>query len=214
MLQIESGANYKATVVRITNLRPHTNADKLICTNIFGNNVIVGKDTQIGDLGVYFVVESQLSEEFSKANDLIRRKDENGKAAGGMLEANRRIKCISLRGEKSMGLWMPIECMNRLFSNGKALDTWNEGYEFDEYLKVPICQKYVPKTNNSNKEMSGKKARQPRESKIIPNQFRFHGNTSHLGKNTHKIAPNDLIVITWKMHGTSAIVSNCLVKRK
>jgi hypothetical protein len=95
-------SNYSATVVRITNLRPHSNADRLICTNIFGNNIIVGKETQIGDLGLYFPLESQIGLEFAQANDLLRRKDENGKPAGGMFDENRRVRAQTFRGEKSM----------------------------------------------------------------------------------------------------------------
>ena len=44
-------------------------------------------------------------------------------------------------------------------------------------------------------------------------QFHFHFDTSQLGKNIHRISPDSLISVTWKMHGTSSIVSNCLVKK-
>lgn len=81
-------SNYSATVVSISNLRPHTNADRLLCTNIFGNNIIVGKDTMIGQVGLFFPVESQLGVEFASNNDLIRRKDKDRKPAGGMFDAS------------------------------------------------------------------------------------------------------------------------------
>lgn len=207
-------SNYSATVVRISNLRPHTNADRLICTNIFGNNVIVGKDTKEGDLGLYFPPESQLGEDYAKANDLLRRKDANGKAAGGMFDTNLRVRCQTFRGEKSMGFWIPIESLNNLFSNGKALDVFTEGQEIEEYLGKPIAKKYIPRNSQTNGSGKKKEGRKPRESKIIPDQFRFHFDTAQLGKNIHKISPNDLIAITWKVHGTSAIASNCLVKKK
>ena len=41
-------------VVKITELRKHTNADRLQIATIFGNSVIVSLDTHIGDMGVYF----------------------------------------------------------------------------------------------------------------------------------------------------------------
>lgn len=205
--------NYSATVVRISNLRPHSNADRLVCTNIFGNNVIVGKDTKVGDLGLYFPLESQLGEEFAKANDLIRRKDENGKAAGGMFGDNRRVRAQTFRGEKSMGFFIPINSLNNFYSNGKPIDVFTEGQEIDEYMGFIISQKYTPRTNNSHQNKP-KEGRKPRESRIIENQFRFHFDTAQLGKNVHKIEPTDLVSITWKLHGTSAIVGNCLVKRK
>ena len=205
-------SNYSATIVRITNLTKHPNADRLQLTSIFGNTVIVGLDVMEGDLGVFFPLESQLSEEFATANDLIRRKDENGKAAGGMLEQNRRVRAIKLRGTPSMGLWLPLTCLDVIGGLTKPSGPL-EGFEFEEMNGVSICQKYVPKHNVAG---GGKKkeGRKPRESRIIENQFRFHFDTAQLGKNVHKVNPDDVVVITWKLHGTSAIVGNCLVKRK
>ena len=82
-------SNYLATVVQLNNLTKHPNADRLQITNIFGNTVIVGLDAKIGDIGLFFPVESQIGLEFANANDLIRRKDENGKSVGGMFDTNR-----------------------------------------------------------------------------------------------------------------------------
>lgn len=208
-------SNYTATVVKIKNIRPHSNADRLVCTSIFGNNVIVGKETKEGDMGLFFPLESQLGLEFAISNDLLRRKDEHGKPAGGMFDENRRVRCQTFRGEKSMGFFIPIESLNNLFPNGKALDTFEEGQEIGEYLGRTISTKYIPRTNRTN-GMGGaaKKGRQPRVSRIVPGQFHFHADTAQLGKNMHKINPDDLIVLTWKLHGTSAIVSNCLTKKK
>jgi len=195
--------NYSAVVVRITNLRPHSNADRLVCTNIFGHNIIVGKETAVGDLGLYFPLETQIGEEFCKKNDLIRRKDENGKAAGGMFDANtRRVRCQKFRGEPSEGFFIPIGSLGETAKNVK------EGDEVGE----PLATKYIPRTNRVA-GTAQKKGRKARESKIIPNQFHFHFDTEQLGRNMHKLNPEDLVVLTWKLHGTSAIVSNCLVKK-
>jgi hypothetical protein len=201
-------SNYKATIVEITNLHPHRNADRLECTNIFGNNVIVGKDVKIGDIGVYFPVECQLSEEFARANDLIRRKDENGNPAGGMLEENRRVRAIKLRGERSEGLWLEYDSLNRLVAPDRVL--LPVGLEFDVIGDKEVCRKYTVPTHGKLTERNQK---QPRESRIVDGQFRFHHDTAQLGKNIHKITPFDLIAITWKLHGTSAIAANVLVKR-
>lgn len=207
-------SNYSAVVVKITNLRPHTNADRLVCTNIFGNNIIVGKETKVGDLGLYFPLESQLGEEFARANDLIRRKDENGKTAGGMFDDNRRVRAQTFRGEKSEGFWIPIESLNNLFPNGKALDMFEEGQEIEEYLGKPIATKYIPKRTTTPGSGKRKEGRKPRVSRIIPDQFRFHFDTPQLGRNLHKLSPTDYLIITHKWHGTSAICGNVLVKTK
>jgi hypothetical protein len=212
-------SNYSATVVAIKNLRPHKNADRLIVTNIYGNDVIVGKETKIGDRGLFFPLESQIGLEFAQANDLIRRKDINGKPTGGMFDDNRRVRAQTLRGEKSMGFWIPIESIDVLqhvvpfsisssdFKEGQEIESLPEG--------VIISQKYIPRTNKTNGVNGAKKGKQPsRESKILPGQFAFHFETPQLGKNIHKLKPEDLIAITWKLHGTSAIASCSLVKRR
>jgi hypothetical protein len=58
-----------------------------------------------------------------------------------------------------------------------------------------------------------KEGRKPRESRLVPDQFRFHFDTAQLGKNIHKLSPTDVVAITWKLHGTSAIAARVLVKR-
>jgi hypothetical protein len=48
----------------------------------------------------------------------------------------------------------------------------------------------------------------------VENQFKFHFDTVQLGKNIHRITPNTPISASWKLHGTSAVASHVLVKRK
>ena len=206
-------SNYSAVVVEIKSIRAHSNADRLACTNIFSNNVIVGKDTKVGDIGIYFPLETQLSKEFCLANDLIRRKDINGKPAGGMFDENRRVRCQTFRGEKSMGFWIPINSIEFACSSPSGIDWPSIGAEFESWNGTPICSKYVPRLNQPS-QRGPKEARKPRESRIIDGQFRFHTDTAQLGRNMHKISPMDPIVVTWKLHGTSAIASRALVKRK
>lgn len=57
---------YSAFVTRIKNLRKHSNADRLLCGECFGNTVIVGLDTQPDELGVYFPVDGNLGIEFAQ----------------------------------------------------------------------------------------------------------------------------------------------------
>lgn len=206
-------SNYSAVVVTISNLRPHTNADRLVCTDIFGNNVIVGKDTKVGDKGLFFPLESQIGAEFAENNDLIRRKDENGKTAGGMFDNNRRVRAQTFRGEKSMGFWIPISSLDSFAQQGYCIGT-EENEELEKIGDFVISQKYIPKTNGSGMGGGPKAGRKPRVSRVVPGQFHFHTDTSQLGRNLHKINPSDQIVITWKMHGTSSIVSNCLTNRR
>lgn len=88
---------YNAYITRIRNLRKHTNADRLLCGECFGNTVIVDLNTQPNELGIYFPVDGRLGLEYALKNDLLRRKDENGNPAGGYLDPEKRnIRAMKL----------------------------------------------------------------------------------------------------------------------
>ena len=204
--------NYKGTIVKISNIRKHDNADRLQCTNIFGNNVVVGLNTQIGDLGIFFPVETALSAGFMYENNLSTNSELNkDKTSKGYFGSHGRVKAQTFRGEKSMGFWLPINSLNYL---NVPHETLKEGFELDEWNGHRICSKYIPRnttTPGTGKRNLGKTYKK-KESKIIPGQFKFHYDTAQLGKNIHRIQPNDIISISWKMHGTSAIAANILCK--
>jgi hypothetical protein len=207
-------SNYNAVVVKISNLHKLDGLDRLLGTNIFGNQVLVGTETKEGDVGLYFPVESQLGEEFCQANDLYRRKDETtGKPAGGMFDQNRRVRCQKFRGHQSMGFWIPINCLEFVWPKNE-IPLLEEGTELSEIEGLIISQKYIPRGNKGGLGGGPKQGRKGRSSKVVDGQFHFHFDTSHLGKNIHKINPEDVIAITWKFHGTSAIAANVLCKPK
>ena len=189
---------YCGYVVKVEHLRPHTNADRLQIATFFGNDTIVSLDTHIGDIGIYFPVDGQLSERFCAVNDLVRRKDENGKQVGGYLDPDKRnIKALKLRGEKSDGLYMPITCLADFckisdLKVGDTIDTLN-----DEL----ICQKYIPRSNGRT-YYGGSKG--PRKVKVnIAPTFYEHVDTAQLAYNLNAFKPGDTVQLTLKMHGTS-----------
>ena len=210
-----SDINYKATVVVLKNIRKHDNADRLQCTTIFGNNIIVGLDAKPGDKGLYFPLESQIGLEFAQANDLLRRKDENGKPAGGMFDENRRVRAQTFRGEKSMGFWIPIDSLKKLEQGfDTQIDDLTDGEELEQFNGRELATKYVPKNSRTPSQASSSKNKSSKASRLVEGQFNFHKDTLQLGKNLHQIKPNDLIAVTYKYHGTSAIASRVLVRRK
>lgn len=137
---------YAAYVTRIKNLRKHSNADRLLCGECFGNTVIVGLDTKPEELGVYFPVDGKLGTEYAVKNDLLRRKDENGRPAGGYLDPEKRnIKALKLRGEKSDGLFMPLSSLSEFTDIAKLC----EGDVITILNGVTICEKYIPRRKKS-----------------------------------------------------------------
>jgi hypothetical protein len=207
---LDNSINYTCTVVKTKDVIKHPNADRLLMTNVFGNNVICGLDTKPNELYLYFPIECSLSKEFLTANDLYRRKNPDaGVTEGGMFEHHGRVKCMKLRGEKSEGFLAPL---NYLIFLGVDIDL-KEGDEFNALNDVLICEKYVVKVKEE-KEHNPDKKLVKRTSRIIDNQVRLHVDTLHLKKHIHSLRMNDTIGIHYKKHGTSFWVGNLLVKRK
>ena len=117
-------------IVQIQKLDKHPNAHSLQIATIFGASVIVDLNTKIGDLGIYFPIDLQLSEEYCEKNNLVRKLDENGNNIGGYLEPNKRnIRAMRFRGSKSEGLFMPLETLvytgKTQFEVGEKIDVEN-----------------------------------------------------------------------------------------
>ena len=55
---------YTGFIVKVKELRKHPNADRLQIVTFFGNDVVIGLETKVGDLGIYFPSDGQLSEEY------------------------------------------------------------------------------------------------------------------------------------------------------
>lgn len=211
--------NYTATVVEIKILIPLAKCDNIQGAIIMGQQVVVSKEVKIGDIGLYFPVECSLSKEYLSTNNLYRQKsglnlDPDNK--GGFFELNGRVRCQKFMGHKSEGLFMPLTSVNSISKQSDLSKDLKLNDSFDELNGVNICFKYVVKTNKTPGASGNDKLRnkQPKETKIIENQFRFHEDTSMLYKNLHKIQPDSLISITYKMHGTSGISSYVLCKKK
>ena len=200
---------YKATVLRIKNVRPHPNADRVQLATCHGNQVVVGLDVQEGHMGVYFPSDGQLSHEFCHANNLYREASLNKfpDEKGGMFDANRRVRAQKFRGEISDGFWVPLHQFG--FIQVSGLDV--EGFEFDEWCGVHICNKYVnPNTVVAAQQNKNKKAKVAKTSVM----FKEHFDTEHFGKYLHEFKNDEQIIITEKLHGTSGRVAHALIDRE
>jgi hypothetical protein len=206
--------NYAGIITKIKNLILLDNCSNVCHTSLFGNLVIVGKDTTVNETGIFFPAETRFSEEYLHENDLYRdntrNKDINTK---GYFEENGRIRCVKFRGHKSEGIFMPLKSL--LFAASlEDIATLKEGDTFDHINGIKICEKYVVKVQNTagSNRTQGKVAK--KVSKLVDNQFRFHGDTAMLGKNIWRIQPDTLVQVSNKLHGTSFVVSRILCKKK
>ncbi len=193
--------SYFAYITKLENVRPHPNADRLMLADCFGNTVCVAKGIYYeGQLVVYFPTDGQLSEAFCEANNLVEKKDENGKNIGGYLHPKKRnVKAIRLRGEKSDGIALDISCLKFTGVNLKVLQA---GDKFTVVNGVEICKKYIPE--GKKKEDCGAGVRNPKRAKVnIAPHFYEHVDTEQLNYNLNAFKPGDYIQITRKLHGTS-----------
>ena len=194
---------YCAYITTIKGLRKHTNADRLQCVEVFGQNVIVDLNYYEGQKVVFFPSDGQLSLEYATDNNLVRVKDENGNNIGGYMDPEKRnVTAIRLRGEKSEGLVLPIETLSKYTDVSKLKDgdqiTVLDGHE--------ICQKYIPrgKRNNHPVETGSKKKKKKSKESVSYPFFEEHKDTAQLAYNMSAFRPGDTIYITRKLHGTSA----------
>lgn len=208
----DCNSNYLAKIFKISNIRKHDNADRLQIVTIDFNNVVTGMDAKVGDIYVYFPVESCLNENFLSFTNSFRDKELNqDKEKVGFFEKNGRVRAVKLRGEKSCGYIVPVTDVDNCF--GVVLDDYID-QEFDSINNIIICKKYVVVRKQGNINDKSKTGKKPRISRVVNGQIHLHVDTDNLRKNAHKIKPGDFINISYKYHGTSFWVSNVLAKRK
>ena len=190
---------YNAYITRIKNLHKHPNADRLQIGECFGNAVIVSMDYEDNQLGIYFPSDGQLSVEFADANNLLRKKDENGNNIGGYMDPDKRnVTAIKLRGEKSDGLFLPLKSLESFGD----ITTLREGDRIDNFNGHEICCKYIPRRNVRSGHVSHGNKTRKHKVPVAP-LFAEHADTEQLAYNLGAFKPGDEIEITLKMHGTS-----------
>ena len=195
---------YNAYVVEIHDLQKHSNADKLQVAKVFGLNVIVWADVQVGDIMIYFPSDGQLNKEFAEYCNLLRKKDANGNNIGGYMDERKcNIKAIKLRGEYSDGLLIPVNKLTNFLKLDK--DYFDIGDVINTVEGVEICKKYVPQRNNKTESTSQTKKKNNKDKYPL---FHEHIDTKQLVYNYGELMDGDRLTITLKIHGTSARTSN------
>lgn len=202
VLELKGSRNYAAQIVRIPKVVTLERLDNLVGVPVLGGQALVSKgEYSEGNLAIAFGPETQLSHEFVAANSLYRHQELNadpGKA--GYLEDNRIIRAIRLRGHKSNVLLMPLSSLYRLMPLG---GTPVEGTNFDHVSGVEICRKYeVPVKAGTRGATKIEKAFKRVEEAVFPK----HLETDQFARNSHTIPIGRELIVTQKLHGTSARV--------
>lgn len=193
--------SYAAIVTRIKT-RPHPNADRLQLGLCHGHQVVVGKEVQDGELGVFFPADGQLSHDMCVHNGLYSKAADKKlnppygtqPPSYGFFSEKRRVRAQSFRGEKSDGFWVPLDYLS--WTGFQDQQTLQEGFTFTALNGNEVCCKYM---TPATKQAMQKPGHKQRENRCFPKhddtkQFRYVGDS----------IPSDAVLyITEKLHGTS-----------
>lgn len=211
--------NYLAKIVKITDLEPHPNADRLQIATVDFQRVITGTNTKVGDIMVFFPLECTINKEFLAYSNGYRDSSLNADSeVKGLFESSGRVRAQKLRGLPSEGYLHPIAGVNEWLDNAKIDDVITEdnvGTEFDTLGDTLFVEKYLSPSHRikgTANKTKGKKAK--KVSRLVENQFYLHEDTENLKRNMLKVSPEDWISISYKLHGTSGAFGNILTKRK
>lgn len=215
--------NYAAQIIVVKNIRPVPNSDFLKQFTYQGMNIIT-TSAQEGDKVVYFPVECRLSDQLLKANNLFRKKERNADPEqAGFFEDNGRVRAIKLRGAYSEGFILPLQGLVDAYPElirlpelegsdiGKPFDTVGIVGKQETFVKKYVVDKQI---KDSSSPKNGGNRKVIRESRLVDDQFKLHHDTPKLAAAIGSIPPHAFITITNKLHGTSFVSSNVLVKRK
>lgn len=205
--------------------------------------VVNKNDVHKGDYMVYCRNETELNSTFLSVNNMYemgeRERNANykevqkliddgqqdkAKALVGYFNKNGRVKMIRLRGCPSMGVlmrWQSFVNWNPKLKDIKLSDYVKYDthgnfipFDFDTIDNQLFIKAYIPRTNYSRHPTgSGNRKRASKFDRMIEGQFEFHYDTNQLNSNMWKLTPDTIVDLSVKVHGTSIVLGNILVKQ-
>jgi hypothetical protein len=216
-----SSENYLAKIIIVPEPRIVKGLDNLVEIIVDRIPVLTSKNTKAGSIAIYFPSGSKLNPIYLAKNNEFRadlQLNEDRLNKGGFFEEKCRVKPVKFKGNMSDGYIAPIETLQPIIGDKYKKLEQHINEEFDSIGDFILLSKYISPNEQKSQGISAPKNRdkyyKKYESRIIDKQFKFHSSTAHLNKNLHRLEPEDLISITWKLHGTSFISSKVLCKRK
>ena len=209
---IEGDENYVATIVKLPELQTVTWLDNLKLATVFWYGCLVGNDSNPDELYVFFPAETEISPQFLFHNNLYKHSELNiDKTKKGFFDDNGRVRAIKFKWVVSSWFLIPISSLRFIVKDTK--DIPNES--FHSIDGVNICKKYRSlETVHKEKILASQGIKKPKYDRVIPTQFRLHQSTPQFLRFISDFKEGDKITITEKLHGTSAVFSNVIVKRE
>ena len=230
-------SEYCCNVVRIGEIKPIEGKDKIATTIINGETIVIRKDqVKEGDVMFYASNECQLNAMFLSKNNLYeigeRERNSNAvevcalmdegkvqeaKSKVGYFNKHGRVRMIRLGGVLSMGYLFSKEEVEKFcpkVADVNIEDIINK--DFDTINGELFVKAYVPpvKEQRSGGGRGAKVTRKAEKKfdRLVPGEFAFHYDTQPLAKNMYRINHDNVVDISVKLHGTSAIIANVKTK--
>ena len=146
------------------------------------------------------------------------------KSMCGFFNKTGRVRILKLRGQYSQGFIAGVDSLVKYKPDLKDTN-WESlvGTQFNFIDEDELCKKYIPLVNgrgHQNQPNAGQSIWRKRMKKLkrfdrlIEGQFAYHIDTKMIAEHINEFTPDDIVSITVKVHGTSAIFANILVNRK
>lgn len=192
-LSENANLNYVATICKITELFPIEKSDHLMRTVVNGFDIVVSNETKVGDIVVYFPVESTICNGFLGKNNLfditnyklndnadevekilnssefdnLTAKTEAKKICGFFTDKG-RVKTITLRECPSQGFITPIKSLCNWKTELNDIEDWEPlvGTVFDTVYGELLVKKYIPIIRDNTHVSTGKNKNAKRNKKL------------------------------------------------
>lgn len=194
---------HKAIVAQIDNVEPIQGADKIQVAHVLGEQVVVSKDAKVGDVGIFFPVDIQLSEEYCYENNLFRDASKNKDTTKkGFFDDNRRIRAQTFMKVKSCGYFANLQSLEYTeIPNAMGQGVFALGEHFDTVNGYKICQKYI--SIEAQKVMNASDGSKKLSKQSLFPTFEKHVDSEQFKHFTSNIKPGSLLSFHAKVHGTS-----------
>lgn len=197
---------YTATITRINKLSKHPNADRLQIAEMHGCQVIVGLDTDIGDLGIFFPEDGIINLDFLLANKALAKHPLTGEKLGGFFDEKGRVRAQLFRGARSEGFWCPISYLMKWAESEKIpFPDFTEGREFSTVGELTLCEKFInPRVRMKKGESTIPKLKVAKSRFSCPMQKHID-TPSFKSLRVGGMEEGDMLVVSYttKLHGTS-----------
>lgn len=223
---IENSDNLKQTTIDGFSVVVNKNDVKEGDLMVYCKNETELNSTFLSVNNMYEIGERHLNANAEEVEQLIAEgKNDEAKTKVGYFNKHGRVKMIKLRGCPSMGVLIRLESLVNW--DAELIDVKLDDYvkydengnfipfDFDTVNGKLFVKAYVPKVNpcRSGGGTGKKKDKTKRFDRMIEGEFAFHYDTSQLNSNMWKLKPDDEVYISTKVHGTSIVLGNVLVKK-